>query len=225
MRPAGLTYSVDLALCIDATGSMSPVIELVKGNALRFHGDVMRAMAAKQKRIDRLRARVIVFRDLHEDGDEALVASGFYELPDQQAAFAAFLAPLRAHGGGDEPESGLEALATAMRSEWVRGGERRRHVSVMWTDASAHRLEDARHRGTPGYPAGLPRSFAELGALWEGSGMDRSAKRLLVYAPDVAPWTEIQGGWENVVHIVSRAGQGLGELDYADVLEVIANSI
>ncbi len=225
MRMPGLTYAVDLALCIDATGSMSPVIDLVKGNALRFHGDVMRAMAAKQKRIDRLRARVIVFRDLHEDGDDALLASAFYELPAQQAAFAAFLAPLRAHGGGDEPESGLEALAIAMRSDWVRAGDRRRHVAVMWTDASAHRLEDARRRDTPGYPPGLPRSFAELAALWEGRAMDRASKRLLIYAPDVAPWTDIQGGWENVVHIVSRAGQGLGELDYADVLEVIANSI
>jgi hypothetical protein len=225
MRQAGLTYSVDLALCIDATGSMAPAIDMVKGNALRFHGDVTRAMIAKHKRIDRLRARAIVFRDLHEDGEDALVASRFYDLPAEQAAFAGFLSPLRAHGGGDEPESGLEALATAMHSDWVRGGDRRRHVVVAWTDAPAHRLEDAARRRAGGYPRGLPGSFAELSGLWEGRAMDRTAKRLLLYAPDVAPWTDIQNGWENVVHIVSRAGQGLGELDYADVLEVIANSI
>jgi hypothetical protein len=35
----------------------------------------------------------------------------------------------------------------------------------------------------------------------------------------------VQSAWENVVHIVSKAGQGLDEVDYSDVLEVIANSI
>ena len=222
---SGLTYAVDLALCVDATGSMSPVLRMVKSHALRFHGDVMAAMRAKQKRVEKLRARVIVFRDLFEDSDEALTASGFFALPQDQAAFAGFLAPVGAHGGGDEPESGLEALALALRSPWVRAGDRRRHVVVVWTDASAHPLEEAARRRGRGYPDGLPRSFAELSAFWDGEAMDRSAKRLLLYAPDVAPWTDIQDGWENVVHIVSRAGNGLGELEYAEVLEVIANSI
>ncbi len=221
----GLTYAVDLALCIDATGSMSPILDLVKGNALRFHGDVMRAMWAKQKRIDRLRARVIVFRDLFEDGEEALAASDFFALPQDQAAFAGFLGSIRAFGGGDEPESGLEALAVAMNSSWVRACDRRRHVMVIWTDASAHRLEEAVGRRTRGYPGGLPRSFAELEVLWEGETMDQSGKRLLIYAPDVAPWTGMQDDWESVVHVASRAGTGLGEHDYADVLEVIANSV
>ncbi len=224
-RPKGLNYSVDLALCIDATGSMSPILELVKGNALRFHDDVTRAMADKRKRVDHLRARAIVFRDLHEDGADALLASPFFELPEQRRDLASFLAPVRASGGGDEPESGLEALASAIRSAWVRSGDRRRHVIVLWTDASAHRLEDARRRGTSGYPRAFPGSFAEMTALWEGHEMDRSAKRLLMYAPDAYPWNDVQETWENVVHVVSRAGQGLQELDYAEVIEVIANSI
>ncbi len=224
-QSSGLTYAVDLALCLDATGSMSPVLQLVKSNALRFHGDVMGAMRAKQKRIDRLRARVIVFRDLFEDGEDALDTSGFFSMPEDEAAFAEFLEPVRAHGGGDEPESGLEALAIAMRSPWVRAGDRRRHIVVLWTDASAHPLEAAARRRERTFPGGMPENFAELCALWEGGAMDRSAKRLLLYAPDIAPWTEIQDCWENVVHIVSRAGNGLGELEYSEVLEVIANSI
>ena len=67
------------------------------------------------------------------------------------------------------------------------------------------------------------KTFSELSALWEN--LDLSSRRLLVYAPDVAPWTDMQTSWENVVHVVSKAGQGLGELDYAEILEVIANSI
>lgn len=221
----GLQYAVDLALCIDATGSMSPVIDLVKSHVLRFFDDLNEAMQRKQKRISQLRARIIVFRDLHVDGTQALLASPFFVLPDERAAFAAFIAPVRASGGGDEPESGLEALAVAIRSDWVRTGDKRRHVVVVWTDASAHRLEDAVAAGTYGYPTGLPASFAELTACWEGEGMDPGAKRLLIYAPDAYPWNDIQAGWENVAHVVSRAGEGLGEHDYADVIEVIANSV
>ena len=223
-QATGLTYSVDLALCVDATGTMSPVIELVKGNALRFVDDVAQTLSAKQKRVDALRVRTIVFRDLHEDGDAALSASPFFVLPGQRGEFAGLLRSVRAHGGGDEPESGLEALATAMRWAWARVADRKRHVVVVWTDASAHRLEDASRRGTPGYPQNLPRDWAELSTLWAG-GMDRFAKRLLIYAPDVAPWTDIQEEWESVVHIVSQAGRGLSEFDYADVLGTIANSI
>lgn len=221
----GFQYSVDLVLCIDATGSMSPVIDLVKSHALKFYDDLTEAMQRKQKRISRLRARVVIFRDLHVDGSQALQESPFYLLPEERSAFAAFLQPVKASGGGDEPESGLEALARAIRSDWVRAGDKRRHVVVLWTDASAHRLEDASSRGTPGYPAGLPGSFAEITNMWEGQEMDRAAKRLLIYAPDAYPWNDIQAAWENVTQVVSRAGEGLGELDYAEVMEVIANSV
>ncbi|MDR0602981.1 MAG: hypothetical protein LBG80_01590 [Bacteroidales bacterium] len=49
MEYQGVKYSVDMVLCIDATGSMSPVIEKVKSNALSFHGDVEKALAEKGK--------------------------------------------------------------------------------------------------------------------------------------------------------------------------------
>ena len=55
--------------------------------------------------------------------------------------------------------------------------------------------------------------------------MDLSAKRLLIYAPDAYPWNDVQAVWEGVAHVVSRAGEGLSEMDYNDVLEVIANSV
>jgi hypothetical protein len=182
-------------------------------------------MEQKQKRINNLRGRAIVFRDFHAEGAEAVISSPFFKLPEEREKLAAFVAPIRASGGGDEPESGLEAIALAIRSDWVRTGDRRRHVVVLWTDTTAHSLEDARRRSTPGYPTDLPATFSELTAMWEGQEMDRSAKRLLIYAPDAYPWPDIQAAWENVVHIVSKAGEGLQEVDYSGVLEVIANSI
>lgn len=65
-----MKYNVDMVFCIDATGSMSPVLETVKQNALNFYDDVTKVMNEKQKSIDRLRIRVIAFRDYLADGTE-----------------------------------------------------------------------------------------------------------------------------------------------------------
>jgi hypothetical protein len=35
--PRGLKYAVDIVFCIDVTGSMTPIIDQVKNNALRFY--------------------------------------------------------------------------------------------------------------------------------------------------------------------------------------------
>ena len=43
-----MTYNVDMCFCIDATGSMGPVINKVKENALSFYRDVTREMERKQ---------------------------------------------------------------------------------------------------------------------------------------------------------------------------------
>ena len=107
---SGLSYSVDIVMCIDGTGSMGPVIDLVKANALRFESDLAAAMEAKQKSIDNLRVRVIVFRDIFVDRDDAFVTSNFFPLPQEREEFSRFISGIRASGGGDEPESALEAL-------------------------------------------------------------------------------------------------------------------
>jgi len=147
---SGLSYSVDIVMCIDGTGSMGPVIDLVKANALRFESDLAAAMEAKQKSIDNLRVRVIVFRDIFVDRDDAFVTSNFFPLPQEREEFSRFISGIRANGGGDEPESALEALGIALNSDWVRSGDKRRHVVIMWTDASAHRLEEKAGRRLPG---------------------------------------------------------------------------
>ena len=113
--PRGLTYAVDIVFCIDATGSMTPIIDQVKANALRFYDDVQSNLTAKGKNVDQLRVRVIGFRDFAADGAAALDESPFFTLPDERADFSAFVNGLVAEGG-DAPESGLEAVALAIDS-------------------------------------------------------------------------------------------------------------
>jgi hypothetical protein len=228
MAEGGLTYAVDLVLVIDATGSMAPIIETVKAGALKFHDDFENHMTSVGKHIDSLRVRVIAYRDFYADSAaDSLVASDFFQLPGDRERFSAFLRGIGAKGGGDEPETGLEGLATALRSAWAAEGTKQRQVIVVWTDASAHPLEKNKEAKPVGYPADMPADINELTDMWEGqtSLVHASFKRLLLFSPDAEPWTDIANNWENTLHYASKAGAGLGDKDYKAILDAIAQSV
>ena len=224
----GLRYSVDLALCINATGSMTSIIDRVKEGAINFERDFRAALDEKGKEIDALRVRVVAFRDFWADAD-SLQVSDFFTLPDQSDAFASFVRGIEARGGGDDPESGLEALALAIQSDWTTSGDKRRHVIVVWTDTGPHPLDKGASEHPPGYPEGMPVSFDELTDMWDGaaqsSKMQAAAKRLIVFAPDAHGWTDIGNHWTQSLHYVSRAGRGLTEVEYKVIIEVMSQDI
>jgi hypothetical protein len=223
--PRGLSYAVDIVFCIDVTGSMTPILDAVKANALRFYDDVQHNLTAKGKNVDELRVRVIAFRDFVADGEAALQESAFFRLPTEQAEFSDFVNGLIAQGGGDAPESGLEAVALAVNSPWTSRGDRRRQVVVVWTDQPAHPLDPttipAELRGR------VPADFSALTDLWEDAQgpLGSSSKRLILFAPDGPGWSDISGVWENVVHHPSQAGGGLSEVDYGTIVDSIGNSV
>lgn len=224
-----LQYAVDIVLCVDATGSMFPVLDNVKASALQFHDRLNDVMAKKGKAISQLRLKVIAFRDFGDDASDAIQQTGFLHLPEQARDFEEFVRGIDASGGGDIPESGLEALALAINSPWERGLDRRRHVIVMFTDAPAHPL--GKHASVPSYPAGVPRSLDELFEQWgyarsQTAVMEQSAKRLVLFAPDQAPWSDpIAEEWDLTLHFASKAGQGLEEFEMDEIIETIANSL
>lgn len=223
--PRGLSYAVDIVFCIDVTGSMTPIIDAVKANALRFYDDVQSNLIDKGKNVDELRVRVIAFRDFAADGEAALQESPFFRLPAEQTGFSDFVNGLLAEGGGDAPESGLEAVALAVNSPWTTRGDRRRQVVVVWTDQPAHPLDPAI------LPAELrdrvPTDFSALTDLWEDTQgpLGASSKRLILFAPDGPGWSDISGVWENVVHHPSQAGGGLSDVDYGTIVDSIGNSV
>jgi von Willebrand factor type A domain len=223
--PRGLSYAVDIVFCIDVTGSMTPIIDQVKENALRFYDDVQSNLTAKGKNVDQLRVRVIAFRDFAADGAAALDESPFFTLPDDRADFSAFVNGLVAEGGGDAPESGLEAVALAIDSPWTTVGDRRRQVIVVWTDQPAQPLDPS---VLPSDIASrVPVDFSALTDAWEDEQgrMGSSSKRLILFAPDGPGWSDMSGVWENVVHNPSQAGGGLSEVDYGTIIDSIGNSV
>ncbi len=217
----GMDYNVDIVMCIDATGSMASIIEDVKSNALSFYQKFVDEMEAKSKSVQQLRIKVIAFRDYSVDS-EAMVESKFFVLDEESEEFHDFVNAIEASGGGDEPESSLEALALAMNSDWVKTGSVRRHVIIMYTDASALKLGE--QRGEAGYPSNMPSDLAELREWWEGQKMEKRAKRLLVFAPDMEPWSDMVD-WSNTFHTASKAGAGCDDTDIQTCIHMLVNSI
>jgi len=104
----------DVVFLIDVSGSMAPCIDALRTNIEAFiqtlsAGDPANANAAA---VRDWRAKVVGYRDI-----EVAAGEGVQWLEDQPfvrdaAALKAQLAALRAEGGGDEPESLLDALYT-----------------------------------------------------------------------------------------------------------------
>lgn len=219
-----IAYYVDIVLCIDCTGSMMPVIKDVKSQALNFHSNILSRMGEKKKTIDNLRMRVIAFKDFWADIEPIRAMPDFIDMAENADQFNSFVNALSAAGGGDDPESGLEALALAIRSPWHTDlGSKQRQIVVVWTDAPAHPLEKAKSDPPQRYPENLPGNLDELTDEWDE--LPISSRRLLLYAPDETPWSEIGHNWEQTIFFPSQAGAGLEEHDMDTILEAIANSI
>ena len=219
-------YCVDIVMCIDATGSMAPIINEVKNNAMEFHKRFIEAMDENDKEVGELRIKVIVFRDYICDS-EPMVESPFFTLPDQNADFKSFVSSIEACGGGDEPENALEAIALALKSKWTTSGSKRRHVVLVFSDASA--LELGEREGCPNYPTGLPKNIAQLGAWWEGtdqylsSTYQAKAGRLVAFVPNKKPWTDLQA-WNRYWPAFSPAGTGLSDVDIKAAIDLMVGS-
>lgn len=224
-----LTYHVDLVLCIDCTGSMRSTLQAVKDASLVFGETLMNRMSEKGKTITSLRVKVVAFRDIFAD-DPAFEVSEFFELDREAIEFKDFVEPLKAKGGGgDGPESALEAISIALNSPWSTDADRLRHVVVMWTDALPHPLEKGReHHVQSSFSSAIASDLNQLSDWWndrQNSRIRHEAKRLVLFAPEKGLWIDIAENWDNTVYLPSQAGKGLKEFELDQILDVLANSI
>ena len=243
-----LDTHVDIVLVIDATDSMKPVIEKVKNMARSFHEDLKETLAENKRILTMLRMKVIWFRDFYYDGTQAYGESKFFDLPEEKEAFHDFVSGITAAGGGDDPETSLEALTLAMRSDFDQGGDRRRHVIVLFTDDEAHRFEDhddlvkaaAEYDCEPEmYPPNMPANLGKLYNAWAGnpeseyllqneSGevrLDVTGRRLVLFAPDGYPWSDMTSVMPYTFRYSLQKGLGGEELAGTDVYRLIAMSM
>ena len=138
----------DIVFLIDVSGSMTPIIDALRKNIEMFidslsHGDANNAAPVKD-----WRGKVVGYRDIEHAESEGLPWIEDNTFVRDAVALKAQLANLRAAGGGDEPESLLDAVYKVATMEaspkgaqgeeankWRYRSEAAR-VVVVFTDAS-----------------------------------------------------------------------------------------
>lgn len=219
-------YDVDMVLCIDGTGSMTPIIEEVKRNALALYPRFEEAMSLAGKDVGSTRVKVIVFGD-YKDDPVPMRESEFFTLPEQEEAFKAFVEGIVPNGGGDLPENAFEAIAFALKSDWrpIQNGRKARQVIAVFSDAPALPLGE--RSGCPGYPTDIPQTMPELSAFWEGSvqttgNYSQSAGRLITFVPNDESWTQLEA-WNRATPSYTAAG-GCDDIDMQTIIDTVVGS-
>ncbi|PZM15298.1 vWA domain-containing protein [Rhizobium tubonense] len=138
----------DIVFLIDVTGSMAPCIDALRRNIEAFidslsHGDANNSAPVKD-----WRAKVVGYRDIEAAGAEGLSWIVDNDFVRDAGALKAQLGNLQANGGGDEPESLLDALYQVAAMEAVPKGSQTEdsakwryrsdaaRVVIVFTDAS-----------------------------------------------------------------------------------------
>ena len=146
----------DLVILVDATGSMRPCIDSIKNSLMAF---IREMTTGGQSPIANWRGRVIGFRDHLTDGDQWIVDNPFVS-NDSEALLAQVNSVKTKLGGGDGPESLLEALEMILSwrvsekgrdanpNEWRATSDAKRIV-LLFTDAGYHESNLVQSPNTP----------------------------------------------------------------------------
>jgi len=216
---------VDFVFLVDATGSMAPCMDALKTNV----GIFIDELEGPQSSVRNWRGKVIAFRDVPADGKdwwhEEPFVSDSEMLRDQ-------LGRLEAHGGGDEPESLLDALHRVARSESSERGAQTldpykwryrsdaARVVIVFTDATYHPVMS--------YPEGAGGTVADVqNAVMTGRII------LIMYAPnhpcyeelakiDKAEWEAIPADPDYVQGLVKYTGD---KTNFQKALLALAKSV
>lgn len=197
---------LDVAMCIDATGSMQNTINSVKSRAKSFSDDLNNALSARGlEKFDYTRIRAIYYRDFAVDNDKwqfypgwgwyknpkAMAKTDFLEMPAKKDDLYTFIGSENAAGGGDIPESGYECIHEGMTSNWFKKNDKIPGSSdkadevypviVLWSDAPALPLPHWPSINSGQYPVNMPQSEIGLKNKWDSPGTIDQKNRLLVH--------------------------------------------
>jgi hypothetical protein len=138
----------DLVFMIDVSGSMAPCIDALRRNIEVFIDSLSRADANNPAPVRDWRAKVVGYRDIESAPAENLPWIVDHPFVRDTASLKSQLASLQAAGGGDEPESLLDALYKVATMEAVPKGSQGEdpgkwryrsdaaRVVIVFTDAS-----------------------------------------------------------------------------------------
>lgn len=206
--------TVDVVMCIDVTGSMSDIINTVKSNAMTFYDSFNDKCVKYGIQLAGLNSKVIAFQDINVDGDRWWSESRYYSLPAEREHFDSFVSALYADGGGDTPESGLEALDGAFKAlEDATDDGYHRQVVILWTDAP--------------YLTGEGYTALRVDDLQQKWNTLSTGRRLILFAPEGdydsngGDWN-VFNSWKNVIHATDISAS-FSDFDY--ILESIIDEL
>ena len=138
----------DVVFLIDVSGSMAPIIDALRKNIEAFVDTLSSGGANNAAPVRDWRGKVVGYRDIEAAASEGLEWIEDHPFVRDTSALKAQLASLKAQGGGDEPESLLDALYTVAKMEATPKGAQSEdpnkwryrsdaaRVVVVFTDAS-----------------------------------------------------------------------------------------
>ena len=138
----------DVVFLIDVSGSMAPIIDALRKNIEAFVDSLSSGGANNAAPVRDWRGKVVGYRDIEAASSEGLEWIEDHPFVRDTAALKAQLASLQANGGGDEPESLLDALYKVATMEAAPKGSQSEdpgkwryrsdaaRVVVVFTDAS-----------------------------------------------------------------------------------------
>ncbi len=215
---------IDLVFVIDGTGSMTPCLDMVKDAARTFYKKFEEKMKDMGSSIDLLRVKLIVFRD-YECDSNPMDESPFYELPLDLADFESKLSSIKAIGGGDANENGLEALHFAFNSDFIARGLKDRQVIVLFTDTDALKLGE--RSDLKNYPKNMvdeTRFISEWIMPGQTSKLNPRGKRLVIYAPNGTSYKELSAKLPGANFIPVELSSGMAEFNFDEIIRIIAAS-
>ena len=223
-NPLFAKKNIDVVFCIDGTGSMGPCIDAVKANIRKFPAEYTEILENMGCDAFSLRAKVIVFRDYASEGEQAMLESPFFALPEESGDFEKYVADIVEYGGGDSPENGLEALYYAMKSDLIAGA-RDRQVIVLLTDAEALPLKE--RADAFGYPADMVDEEGLID-MWYGKeqGPDfklrQRCKRLVMFAPSGTRYRDLCSKLDRSYFEPVNRQEGLSDIDWPRMVAIVA---
>jgi hypothetical protein len=166
-------YPTDIVVMFDCTGSMGPYIQGMKDMTISFSRDL------EANNID-ARLGLVEYRDVKIG--EATRVHGFASTADE---FRRWVGALDATGGGDEPESAIDAGFSALQGMPFRDGATR--IFVWITDASYHEP-------------------AENGQTMETLVRELTAKRTVAYVigPDLPGYVRLADAMGGIFFDISK---------------------
>ena len=192
---------VDLTILLDVTGSMQPCIDALRDNIKGFFEMLGEGDANNSAPVKDWRARVIGYRDVKHDKDDWYVDNPFTSDVDE---IHAQLDDLEAGGGGDEPESLLDALHRCVNTPTMEKGSQEIDPNAMRSMGSARRavivFTDASFHPEMSYPGASGGTVQDVGHAIAGE------KFLLVaYHPGGDGYDQLEATPKSLLHNFASA--------------------